>query len=150
MEGICGAKCDGCEFIKNNKCKGCKATNGCPFGKKCFIANYIDIGGMDNYLTFKKQLIDEFNSLNIEGMSKIDELYPLNGSFVNMEYVLPNGNKVKYLNDDEIYLGNQVESIFNDEDNKTCFGIVANTTFLLVCEYGINGEKPEIVLYKRR
>ena len=48
MEGICGAKCNECPLY-NNKCKGCKQTNGCPFGKKCFIANYIEIGGIDSY-----------------------------------------------------------------------------------------------------
>ena len=48
MYGMCGALCDGCEFIKSKNCKGCKATNGCPFGKKCWIAKYIEIGGNDS------------------------------------------------------------------------------------------------------
>ena len=39
-------------------------------------------------------------------MPKINELFPLNGSFVNLEYPLLNGGNVKFLNDDEIYLGN--------------------------------------------
>ena len=149
MKGICGTNCEECELF-NNKCKGCKNTNGCPFGKKCFIANYIDIGGIDSFNELKKILINEFNSLDIDGMPKIDELYPLNGSFVNMEYKLPNGNKVKYLNDEEIYLGNQVECIFNDNDQKICFGLVANMNFLLVCEYGEGGINPEIIIYKKR
>ena len=34
MIGICGADCSNCDFLKNNKCKGWKNTNGCPFGKK--------------------------------------------------------------------------------------------------------------------
>ena len=137
-------------MLVNKKCEGCKKTNGCPFGKKCFIANYIDVGGKKEYEKFKKQLIDEINSLNIEGMSKIDELYALHGSFVNLEYTLPNGNKVKYLQDDDIYLGTQVENIFNDKELKRCFGIVANMSFILVSEYEENGLNPEIVLYKRR
>ena len=146
--GICGANCMECELY-NNKCRGCEETNGCPFTKKCWIANYIDVGGKENFEIFKKQLIDEFNNLNIEGMSKVEDLYPLHGSFVNLEYTLPNNKKVKYLNDEEIYLGNQIECEFDDEIKK-CFGLVSNMNFLLVCEYEENGENPEIIIYKRR
>ncbi len=150
MKAICGANCDECEKLKNNKCSGCRETNGCPFGKQCFIASYISIGGQDNFKILKKQLIEEFNSLNIEGMPKIQELYPLQGSFVNLEYRLPNGEKIKFLCEDESYLGNQVECEFNDSDLKKCFGLVANTDFLLVCEYEENGENPELIIYKKR
>ncbi len=54
MEGLCGANCSECELLKNNKCIGCQNTKGCPFGKKCFIANYIDIGGIEAFTEFKK------------------------------------------------------------------------------------------------
>ena len=149
MEAICGANCEECELF-NKKCKGCKNTNGCPFGKKCWIANYIEIGNKDSFKELKNILIDEFNSLKIDGMPKINELYPLHGSFINLEYQLPNGMNVKFLNDDESYLGNQVECEFNNDEIKKCFGLVANMHFLLVCEYGENGTNPEIVVFKRR
>lgn len=138
MDAICGANCEECELY-NNKCKGCKITNGCPFGKKCWIAKYIEVGGKDSLTKLKKELINELNSLKIDGMPKIEELYPLHS-----------GNNTKFLNDNEAYLGNQVECIFNDDDNKKFFGILANMSFLLVCEYGENGSNPEIVVYKKR
>ena len=150
MESICGANCEECELYKNKKCEGCQATNGCPFGKKCWIAKYYEIGGKETFAEFKKQIIEEFNSLNIDGMPKITELYALNGAYVNMEYPLPNGTKVKFLNDNETYLGTQVECEFNDGDIKKCFGLLANPTFLLVCEYGENGSNPELIIYKKR
>ena len=134
MKAICGANCDECELL-NNKCKGCINTNGCPFGKKCWIAKYISVGGKENF---------------IEGMSKIDDLSPLTGSYVNLAYTLPYGKKEKLLNDDEQYLGNQVECIFSDEEIKKLFGLVANMNFILVCEYEKNGENPELLLYKKR
>lgn len=149
MKSICGANCTECEYSKN-KCKGCYETKGCPFDKQCFIADYILVGGKENYKEFKDNLIEEVNSLNIEGMPKIKELYPLKGEFVNLDYILPNGRKVRLLDDCDIYLGNQVECEFNDEENKTCFGIVANMDFILICEYGEDGINPEIVIYKRR
>lgn len=83
-------------------------------------------------------------------MPKINELFPLNGSFVNLEYPLLNGGNVKFLDDDEIYLGNQVECEFNGGEVNRCFGLVANMNFLLVSEYGEDGINPEIVIYKRR
>ena len=150
MDAICGANCEECELFKNTKCRGCKNTNGCPFGKKCWIAKYIEVGGEEKFNTLKNELIDEFNSLNIDGMPKIEELYPLHGEFVNLEYPLPNNNKTKFLNDNEAYLGNQLECIFNDEEIKKYYGILANMNFILVCEYGENGNNPEIIIYKKR
>ena len=149
MKSICNANCNECEIFKSNKCKGCKETKGCPFGKKCWIAKYIELSNKE-YETFKKQLIDEFNSLKIDGMPKIKELYPLNGSYVNLEYSLPNNSKIKLLNDNETYLGTQVECIFNDKEMKKCFGLLANMNFLLVSEYEENGVNPEIIIYKKR
>lgn len=150
MESICGANCSDCGYGKNNNCNGCRKSKGCPFGKQCFIAKYILTGGKENYEIFKSQLIDEFNELNIAGMPKIKELFPLNGAFVKLKYPLSNGSTVKFLNNDDIYLGNQVECEFNDGELIRYFGLVANMDFLLVSEYGANGENPEIILYKKR
>lgn len=150
MKSICDENCNECELFKRNKCKGCQNTKGCPFGKKCWVAKYIEVGGKENFKKFKEKLIDEFNSLTIDGMPKIDKLYQLHGSSVNLEYPLPNGKKTKFLNDNEIYLGTQVECLFNDKDNKKYFGLLGNMSFLLVCEYELNSENKEIILYKKR
>ncbi|MGN0452170.1 MAG: DUF3795 domain-containing protein [Ruminococcus sp.] len=150
MKSICGADCENCGYGKKSGCKGCENTGGCPFGKQCFIARYIKLSGLENYNAFKNQLIEEFNSLNIDGMPKINELFALNGSFVNLAYPMPNGIAVKLLDDNAIYLGNQVECEFNDGSLIKCFGLVAGMDFLLVCEYGENCTDPEIIVYKRR
>lgn len=150
MKSICGADCDNCGYGKNNNCKGCKETNGCPFGKECFVAKYILTGGEENFKSFKKQLVDEINNLNVPGMPKIKDLNPLNGSFVNLKYELPNGKIVQFLDNNEIYLGNQVECEFNDGEIIRCFGVVANMNFILISEYGPNGDNPELIIYKKR
>lgn len=150
MKSICGADCTICELYKNKKCEGCSRTKGCPFGKKCWVAKYIEVGGKDSFDTLKKEIIKEINDLKIEGMPKIKELYTLNGSYVNLEYPLPNTLKVRFLNDNEIYLGNQLECLFNDDNNKTCFGIVANMNFILICTYNEYGTNPELLIYKKR
>lgn len=84
-----------------------------------------------------------------QGMKKIEELYPLIGRYVNLEYTLPSGQKVKLLNDDEMYLGNQLENVY-DESSERCYGVVVCASFLLVCEYGEGTSNPEIVIFKRR
>ena len=104
-------------------------------------------GGKEKLEEFKKQLINEFNALlNIKGLPKVESLNVLSGEFINMEYTLPNGEKVKFLDDKQTYLGSQLESEFGGR----CFGIAANMDFLLVCSSGENGENPELVIYKKR
>ena len=147
MKAVCGANCNECELYKNKRCEGC---DKCILGKKCWIAKYFEVGGKDSFHSLKKTIIDEFNNLNIDGMPTIKELYPLRGEFVNLEYLLPNNSKIKFLNDKDVYLGNQVECLFNDKNTKKCFGILANMSFLLVCEYGENGINPELIIYKKR
>jgi len=100
---------------------------------------------MEKLLNLKNTLIDEFNSLGIEGLHLTD-LNLLDGSYINLEYMLPNGQKVKLLEDDKTYLGNQIEI----EGKERCYGVAADEKYLLVCEYGCNGSDPEIVIYKRR
>ena len=107
---------------------------------------YAEIGGKEKLEEFKRQLIDELNTLlNIKGLPKVEKLNVLPGEFVNMEYTLPNGEKVKFLEDKQTYLGSQLESDFG-----ICFGIVANMDFFLICSYEENGENPELVIYKKR
>ena len=78
---------------------------------------------------------------------RIDKLNALVGKHVNLEYQLPNGQKVKFLDDQKTYLGNQLGSEFGGD---RCFGILAGVDFILVCTYGKDGENPELLLYKKR
>ena len=71
---------------------------------------YDELSDDGQFESFKKQLITEINDLHIEGMPQIDRLNALVGKFVNLEYRLPNGMKVKFLDDQTTYLGNQLES----------------------------------------
>ena len=96
---------------------------------------------------FKKTLIEEINGLHIEGMPPVTKLSALVGSYVNLEYPLSNGAKVKFLNDETTYLGTQLES---ETDTGFCYGVVANVDFILICTYGKGGSDPKLVMYKKR
>ena len=108
---------------------------------------YEELSDDGQFDAFKQKLIEEINDLHIEGMPKVEKLNALVGKYVNLEYRLPNGMKVKFLNDQTTYLGNQMESEFGGE---RCFGILANMDFILICTYEKEGENPELVLYKIR
>ncbi|MBQ7411223.1 MAG: helix-turn-helix domain-containing protein [Clostridia bacterium] len=148
----CGMNLEDCNISKETNgnfneeyCKWCYTDGDFTLD---FWKQYIKIGGVEKFEEFKKQIIDEFNTiLGIEGLPKIEKLNVLSGSFVNLEYRLPNGDMVKFLDDKASYLGSQLECEFGGD---RCFGIAANMDFLLVCTYEKNGENPELVMYKKR
>lgn len=108
---------------------------------------YDDLSDNGEFEEFKKQLIEEINDLHIEGMPKLEKLNALVGQFVNLEYRLPSGVDVKFLNDQTTYLGNQLEPEFGGD---RCFGVLASMDFILISTYGEGGTDPELVLYKKR
>ena len=144
VKAICRLDCCGvCR--RREDCGGCTKTEGHPFGGRCIAAEIVKQRGFAAFEKFKKKLIDEFNSLGIEGL-EVKDLNLLNGFYVNLEYPLANGQTVKLLEDHNIYLGNQIEIPGRDR----YYGIVGDDKYLLVCSYKCNGEYPQIICYKKR
>ena len=114
----------------------CKA-GGCESPGSCFSGE----------CALKERLIKEFNGLRVPGMDRVTDLNALPGSYINLEYTLPGGQKAKFWEDGRVYLGNQ---ICKGDGSGRCFGLTADENWLLVCEYGDKGGDPEIVVYKRR
>ena len=132
-------------FFNEEYCKWCYAEGDFTMD---FWKRYGELGGKEKFEEFKAQLIHEFNTLlHIEGLPMVESLNVLSGDYINLEYTLPNGQKVKFLDDNASYLGSQLECEFGGD---RCFGIAANMDFLLVCTYEENGENPELVVYKKR
>ena len=148
---ICGLDCAGCSM--KDTCGGCAKTNGQPFGGECVVAACCQSKGhghcadcSDMPCGLKEQLTAEFNALGIKDMAKVTSLNQLKGSFINLTYTLPNGQTVKLLNDEKIYLGNQICK----KDSSRYYGLAADADCLLVCEYGDGGSDAEIIVYKKR
>ena len=140
VKAICRLDCCGvCR--RREDCGGCTKTEGHPFGGRCIAAEIVKQRGFAAFEKFKKKLIDEFNSLGIEGL-EVKDLNLLNGFYVNLEYPLDNGQSVKLLEDNNIYLGNQIEI----SESERCYGIVGDDKYLLVCSYKCNGAEPQIML----
>ena len=102
--------------------------------KMDYWKRYEELSDDGQFEAFKQQLINEINELSIEGMPKLEKLNALVGKYVNLEYPLPNGKMIKFLNDKTTYLGKKLETEIVDG---LCFGILANMNFLLlisVCE----------------
>ena len=139
----CGADCAKCPSKKD--CRGCLATYGSPFGGVCAAAEHIKKNGLAAYKEFKDRLISEINALfAARGIPAAAGLFELAGNRVNLEYTLPGGEKVKFLNDNDVYLGTQIAW------NGTCYGAVAAASFILISSYGANGGDPELILYQKR
>ena len=131
------------EFTPEQVCSYMKAM----LPKLNYWKQYKNLAGAEKFEEFKQQLIDEINALHIEGMPKVEKLNALVGGYINLEYQLPNGTLVKFLDDGATYLGNQMECEFGGD---RCFGIAANMDFILVCTYEEKGNAPELVIYKKR
>lgn len=108
---------------------------------------YDELSDKGQFDEFKRKLMQEINDLHIEGLPKVKKLNALVGKYVNLEYRLPNGTMVKFLDDEKTYLGNQLESEFGGD---RCFGVIASMDFILVATYEAGGKNPELVVYKKR
>ena len=94
----------------------------------------------------KQKFIDEVNALNIPNMPVIDNLFVLQGSFINLEYKM-NGNTFSILDKEKSYWGTQVEK---QNSGGRCYGIACDEKYILVSEYGKDGADAEVVVLKRR
>ena len=130
-------------FFNEEYCKWCYADGDYTLD---VWKRYVDLGGKEQFEQFKKQLVDECNVLlRLKGLPGIENLNVLPGEFVNLEYTLPNGAKVKFLDDKATYLGSQLEG-----EAGFCYGIAAGMDFVLICSYLENGESPELIAFQKR
>ena len=65
---------------------------------------------------------------------------------MNLEYELPNGEKIKLLKDNNIYLGTQLPK----NNSAGYYGIIADNDYILVSEYDSNYQNAKIIIYKHR
>ena len=79
-------------------------------------------------------------------MPKVEKLNALVGRDINLEYPLPNGMRVKFLDNQKTYLGNQLECEFGGE---RYFGVLASMDFVMVCTYDADLTNPELMIYKK-
>ncbi|MBN2083422.1 hypothetical protein JW859_14600 [bacterium] len=89
----------------------------------------------------QKKIIQRLQTLGIEELTGVSELNVLQGSYVNLEALLPNGDRQKILRDDKTYLGCQVEI----ENSAKCYGIAADENQIAVFRYGCGGSEAELV-----
>ena len=150
-ENICGTDCGQCTM--KEACKGCLNTNGHPFGGNCMVAACCQAQGYRKcadcasaVCSCKTRLMEEINDLGIEDMPQVKALFCLSGALINLAYPIPGGQTVKLWRDEDVYLGTQLPK----GDSGRYYGLSANEEYLLVSEYGENGEDPRIVLFKKR
>ena len=144
MKTYCGVDCLKC--YKKENCKGCVDTLGHPFSGYCLAAEIIKEKGIDAYKEYKQKAIEEINNLKINDLPIVDNLFELCGELVNIEYELEDLKRIKLLNDNDIYLGCQIEKPNTDE----YFGIIVTKDNIIVSEYKENGDNAKIIKYIAR
>lgn len=143
-DSILGKEKDG--LLNEEYCKWCYVDGEYTYKNINCFKRYEEIDE-SLFHEFKLKLIDEINDLRIEGMPVLESLNALEGRYVNLDYRLPNGTYIRFLDDEMTYLGNQLECLYHSE---ICFGIVADMDFILVCCYEEDGKNPELIVYKKR
>ena len=149
-DALIGRNKDG--TLNEDYCKWCYADGTYTYSNMDDLIN-VCVGHMVNENFSEEQARSYMKQLlpGLDYWKRYDELSDdgnaLVGSYVNLEYPLPGGARVKFLDDRTTYLGNQLESEFGGD---RCFGVLANMDFILVCTYEKDGVNPELVLYKKR
>lgn len=93
----------------------------------------------------KERLLTEIKKLGIRGFDKLNTLNLLDGSYLNLEVELPNGVRVKLLDDSKKYYANQIDV----EGSEKCYGVAADENYIVVYKYGCEGADAELVQIKR-
>lgn len=92
-----------------------------------------------------EKIISRLKALGIPELENINSLNELNGDYINLESLLPNGKTGKILEDNKKYLAAQIE-ISNSEE---CYGIAADETMIAVFRYGCGGKDSKLVAWIR-
>ena len=93
----------------------------------------------------QQKIIQRLHQLGITELKGVTALNELKGSYVNLEALLPNGERRKILDDDRTYLGCQVEIAGSNK----CYGVAADETMIAVFRYGCEGRDSELMLWVR-
>ena len=89
------------------------------------------------------KIIARIKTLGIPELEGVDCLNELNGDYINLESLLPNGKTGKILDDNKKYWATQVEIPGSDK----CYGIAADERMIAVYRYGCGGTDSELVLW---
>ena len=91
------------------------------------------------------KVIAKAHTLGIAELKQVKTLNVLEGSYINLMCLLPNGQTSKILDDTKKYLGTQIEI----EGSERCYGIAADESQIAVYEYGCNGTEAILILWAR-
>lgn len=93
----------------------------------------------------RNQLLEAIRNLGIKEFESFKSLNLMDGSYLNLECKLPNGQTAKILNDNKKYYANQIDIIGSDR----CYGVAADENMIAVFTYGCDGVDAELVLWKK-
>ncbi len=96
-------------------------------------------------ITMREKIISRIRTLGIKELMSVEHLEELNGDYINLESILPNGKTGKILNDEKKYLATQVEI----PGSEKCYGIAADENMIAIYKYGCAGKDSELIAWVR-
>lgn len=93
----------------------------------------------------EKKLLRFIKGLGIKEFDNFKSLNLMDGSYLNLECKLPNGDTAKILDDNKKYYANQIDIVGSDK----CYGVAADENSIAVFRYGCEGSDAELVLWKK-
>ncbi len=90
-------------------------------------------------------LIKMFNDLGVDSMPTLTKLYGHKGDKINIECLLPNGERAKILDDSQMYYVAQLKN----EETKTAFLLVTDKKQLAVFSSSEKENLPKLLIWKR-
>ncbi len=91
----------------------------------------------------KEKIISRIRTLGIKELTSVEHLEELNGDYINLESILPNGKTGKILDDNKKYRATQVEI----PGSEKCYGIAADENMIAVYRYGCAGKDSELIAW---
>ncbi len=92
-----------------------------------------------------EKLLKKIKNLGINEFENLKSLNLMDGSYLNLECKLPNGQKAKILDDNKQYYANQIDIDGSDK----CYGVAADENMIAVYKYGCDGIDAELVLWEK-
>ncbi len=92
-----------------------------------------------------EKVISRIRTLGIKELMSVEKLEELNGGYINLESILPDGKTGKILDDKKKYWATQVE-IYGSEK---CYGVAADENMIAVYRYGCAGKDSELIVWVR-
>ncbi|MHC5247402.1 hypothetical protein [Enterococcus sp. LJL90] len=90
-----------------------------------------------------EKILERLYSLGIPELKEVTELKTMNGDYINLTCLLPNGRISNILDNKKQYLAAEIVK----KDSEFCYGVAADDQQIAVYEYSGGGKNAKLVIW---